>query len=165
MIKITKHQNYKIRQLRKIPIPNRKGNSKIISRKEKDDEDSSEESSSRRDIIKNPIDIVQQQNATRNKPIGKKLNKISSFILKENSFDKYTTVPARKSLNPSKSQSPFRPINPNKERYEIKIPFKKEEDNSKDNIKTIINHYYCNVINNNNISIPIINQQEIIVNG
>ena len=162
MIKITKHPNYKIRQLRKIPIPNRKGNSKIISRKEKDDEDSSEESSSRRDIIKIPIDIVQQQNATRNKPIGKKLNKISSFILKENSFDKYTTVPARKSLNPSKSQSPFRPINPNKERYEIKIPFKKEEDNSKDNIKTIINHYYCNVINNNNISIPIINQQEII---
>ena len=161
MIKITKHPNYKIRQLRRIPIPNRNGTSKIISREEKDDDDSSEESSSRRDIIKIPIDIVQQQNATRNKPIGKKLNKISSFILKENSFDKYTTVPARKSLNPSKSQSPFRPINPNKERYEIKIPFKKE-DNSKDNIKTIINHYYCNVINNNNISIPMGNQQEII---
>ena len=35
MIKITKHPNYKIRQLRKIPIPNRKGNSKIISREEK----------------------------------------------------------------------------------------------------------------------------------
>ena len=51
MIKITKHPNYKIRQLRKIPIPNRKGNSKIISREEKDDEDSSEESSSRRDFI------------------------------------------------------------------------------------------------------------------
>lgn len=163
MKNLSNKNHHRIKHLKRIPLPYNQGKKNNIENTEEDEEETIE-TNQLKEYKRKLSDYPPKNNANRNIRIDKKIKKISSFILKEDKIDKYRTVPARKSLKPSKSVSPFRPYQKDShnsnDKYEIKIPFRrdqsqiyeKEDDN---NNPTIINHYYCNVIHNNNYCVSL----------